>query len=241
MGAIETIEYRGFDIKVYQDEMAGDPRKEWDNLGMMYCYHPRYGLGDEEFDGDEAVIYKMLLDAGDEDYAEKWVEDGEDYWQGFHRLRKVLPIMLPLYLLDHSGLWMKTGTFDCDPGGWDTSMVGFVFLTREQIKDEYGWKRLTEGRKEKLRGYLRNEVEIYSAFLEGSVYWYGVEAKEGNRIEFDDSCGEFYGGDFEGNGLLETARNDIDYAIKRYRDEVVKDYHIRKGVEWFEDNVSIAA
>ena len=40
-----------------------------------------------------------------------------------------------LYLYDHSGITMSTGSF-CD--SWDSGQVGFIYVTKEDIEKEYG-------------------------------------------------------------------------------------------------------
>ena len=39
-------EYKGYSIKLFQDEDSESPR-DWDNLGHMICFHPNYDLGDK--------------------------------------------------------------------------------------------------------------------------------------------------------------------------------------------------
>lgn len=48
----DTIKYRGFDIKVYQDEDAQNPRQWFDNAGHLVFNEHNYGLGD----GDEDSV-----------------------------------------------------------------------------------------------------------------------------------------------------------------------------------------
>jgi hypothetical protein len=46
MNTIHTETYRGLTIKLYHDPDPESPR-EWDNLGVMFCKHRRYNLGDK--------------------------------------------------------------------------------------------------------------------------------------------------------------------------------------------------
>jgi hypothetical protein len=77
--------------------------REWDNLGIMACWHGRYTLGDEQptVDPDEWV---------------KNLPDGS--------------VVLPLYLFDHSGITISTEPFG-DP--WDSGPVGYIAATPETI------------------------------------------------------------------------------------------------------------
>ena len=240
--ACDTIEYRGFNINIYQDEMAEDPR-EWDNIGKMACTHRNYHLGDKKFmgkDGDEVVEKILAAVTGDNKASmirDTWGFHGTSSFvdKGLYIISKLAPVIIPLYLLDHSGLCMKAGSngvsldrhnaYSCDPGGWDTSSVGFIFCTWDDVKREYG---LGKDAVEKAEKYLRGEVETYSQYLEGSVYWYSIEPTDRNKgIDCDDSCSGFYGYEWKENGLLESAENAIDCAIQAYKDGAVK-AHVEK-------------
>jgi hypothetical protein len=56
-----------------------------------------------------------------------------------------------------------------DPGGWDTSYVGFIFDTRKTREDDTGVSL------ENVEKQLRDEVKYYDAYLQGSVIGYTVE------------------------------------------------------------------
>jgi hypothetical protein len=55
------------------------------------------------------------------------------------------------------------------------------------------------------------EVKAYDDFITGNAYGYEI-AKDGEDI---DSCWGFSGDDFEGNGLIEMAKNFIESDIER--------------------------
>lgn len=103
-------------------------------------------------------------------------------------------IILPLYLIDHSGLSMRTYSFsDCDPGCWDSGQVGFIYCTLKDIKDCFMLKDAEEITPEILetsRKNLEAEVEEYDKYLTGEVYGY-ILFENGEEI---DSCWGFYGG-----------------------------------------------
>lgn len=181
--AVHTEPYRGCTIAVYHDQDAGNPRKEWDEPGHMVCWHSRYNLGDEH-------SYRHPSD---------YEEDRETL---------NLAIELPLYLYDHSGLTMRTGPFGCP---WDSGQVGWIYLTREEVKKEYGWTRLTKDRLEKLRQSLESAVKTYDTYLRGNVYGYVAEGPDGEHI---DSCWGFYG-DSDDEYMLGEAKAAIDYHLQK--------------------------
>jgi hypothetical protein len=99
-------------------------------------------------------------------------------------------IILPLYLLDHSGISMSTGSFN-DP--WDSGQVGFIFVSVADAKKEWGWKVLTEKRRRHIEDILRGEVETYDQYLTGDVYGYILEGPDGEEL---DSCWGFFGEEY---------------------------------------------
>lgn len=183
-----TETYKNCVIKIVQDEDAADPRKEFEPLGVMLCFHNRYDLGDkptEYWHGDPQDVVDHLK------------THSHDY------------IALPIYLLDHSGLWMRTRNFsDVDPGQWDSGQVGVIYFDRPTILKEYGWKKWTKKRRELLKTYLEGEVEFYNDYLTGNVWGYVVEA-HGNVI---DSCGGFYGDYKE---CLREAQAHVDWEVEQ--------------------------
>lgn len=168
-----TFNKNGLTLKIETDEYLRDPRKEFDNLGTMACFHNRYKLGDDHTLSIEEV---------------KEIEDSKKY------------ISLPLYLYDHSGITMRTTPFSCH---WDSGKVGVIYVSKEQIRKEYNWKLITKKRLEKIEGYLKGEVETYNQYLTGEVYRYTI-TNDGTGEEID-SCGGFYGDNWEDNGLFSFA------------------------------------
>jgi hypothetical protein len=202
---IETIEKDNATIKIYQDaDFADDPR-EYDNLGTMICFHGRYNLGDKH-------------DFYNADHFMEWLEENE----------KDL-IILPLYLFDHSGITMSTSSqmfSQVDSMGWDWGMVGYIYVTKEKIRQEYGWKYVTSKRASTIRELLKNEVEIYDQYLTGDVYGFKVICNRcGEEI---DSCWGFYGHNWEDNGLLDTAftQCDCEEDIQMEIHELLTEYAI---------------
>lgn len=184
----ESIEYKGYTINIHIDECEESPRTSCDNLGRMICFHTRYALGDN---------HEMNVEGA------KGMENSNDI------------IALPLYLYDHSGLTMNTTGFSCP---WDSGKVGFIYVTKEDVRKEYGWKVISQKRREQIEKYLRGEVETYDNFLTGSVYCYTITDPDG--IELVDSCGGFYGYEHEKSGLMEYAKNAIDCHIKIEKEAV---------------------
>ena len=169
-------------LGIYQDENPESPR-EWDNLGIMLCGHKRYELGDEQPKSREEL---------DE------------------RLEELDPVIrLPLWLLDHSGLAMQTGSFAEDAQQFDSSQVGWIVATKKDILDNFtGYDKngkrkpmktkMTPQMVKDAERILRGEVETYSKYLGGFVYGFVIEKKDtcdkcqNVSSEHIDSCWGFY-------------------------------------------------
>jgi hypothetical protein len=145
----------------------------------MICFHKRYDLGDKHnYSVDDYNSWEEM---------EKAIlkEEGKG------------TIILPLYLYDHSGVSISTGSFSCR---WDSGQVGFIIADKKKILQEFGGKILTKKTKEKVVSILESEVSTYSQYLEGEVYGFIIEDEEGEQL---DSCFGFYGNDFAINGMLD--------------------------------------
>ena len=162
-------------IEIHQDEFPESPR-EWDNLGKMVCFHGRYDLGDKH------------------DY------DHNDY-NGWEEMKNAIIkeedvcVILPLYLYDHSGITMSTSPFSCQ---WDSGQVGWIFVSKKDVRKEYGVKRIDQKLIDKVTEVLVGEVKTYNMYLMGDVYGYKIYevstcSKGHEHKEELDSCWGYYG------------------------------------------------
>lgn len=201
---METIDYKGYKIKVITDEDPSNPRDDSDPLGRMVCFHRRYNLGDKhDFKSQDFHSWDELI-------AAVIKEEG--------------PIIyLRLYLYDHSGITMNcSGYRGIDSQGWDWGPVGFIYISKKKARKEYGWKQITKAREEQIIKYLEGEVKIYDDYLTGAVY--GYEICRPGEEESCDSCGGYYGYDHEESGLLGDARNAVDCDIQwRLKNEGIQE------------------
>ena len=168
MNAIETKTIGKYKIEIMPDDQPFDPRGD-DNLGTMICFHSNYCLGDKH------------------EYRH------QDYQGWEHMEREIIKnedvgIILPLYLYDHSGITMNTTGFHCP---WDSGKVGFIIISKEKMRYEYSKKRISKQLIERVKGYLRSEVEEYDSYLTGDAYGYRITNT--NTDEEVDSCWGYLG------------------------------------------------
>lgn len=150
-----NIKRKGLTLSITPAEMA-DPRQNEDNLGKMICFHRRYALGDKH------------------EYAEPF-----DLQMFLENNKNKICCILPLYLLDHSGLRMSTTSFN-DP--WDSGQVGFIYCTNDDVKN-LGMD--PENDYENVKELLIEEVKEYDNWLNDYPphYEYIITDENDNIIE----------------------------------------------------------
>ena len=172
------IENEKYKLEIFDDLNPCSPR-EFDNLGTMVCFHRRYNLGDE-------------TELKSSDFS-SW-EELENY---LYKEENAL-IAIPVFMYDHSGLWINTTGFSCP---WDSGQVGYIYISKEKVRREYSCKRISKKLKKMIREMLCSEVDLYNDYLSGNVYGFTLTDKE-NAEEIDSSCG-FYGTDYIENGIFD--------------------------------------
>jgi hypothetical protein len=238
---VKVAEDDNYRLAIIRDEMPESPR-EWDNLGTMICWHRRYDLGDENPKSDYRP-HEWERDLAME--VDETVEDRIDYWEsgnGWTRLdnkysreeaikksdqivdniiQEVLEeqvLMLPVSLYDHSGLtmWVGDRPHPFDAAGWDSGQVGWIYVTKEQIRKNWGIKRVTKKYWKRAEEILEAEVKTVDQYLRGDIYGFVIETVDGEEL---DSCWGFYGDDPEKNGMKDHIEERYHYLFDKLEDQ----------------------
>ncbi|WP_428323607.1 hypothetical protein [Nitrosopumilus sp.] len=132
------------------------------------------------------------------------VEDIDEFLQSQGDIVKV-----PVYMIDHSGISLSTRDFN-DP--WDSGMIGYIFATKEKIKNEYSVKRITKKTLTKVENIFNGELDTYDQYVNGNVYGFVLsKVSECDHNEEHkkhiDSCWGFYGDDLISNGIADYVEN----------------------------------
>lgn len=162
----------GETVHIVRDEDAQNPRTEWENAGTMVCFHNRMTLGDK--------------------HSFSCIDDFQNFID-----EEYPPVVLPLFLMDHSGLSIRTRAFSCP---WDSGQVGWIYIDNAKFKQEFG--SATRENIAKAVKLLEAEVSTYNDYLGGNVWGFIKYDDQKNVI---DSCFGFYGDNFAENGLNEAA------------------------------------
>jgi hypothetical protein len=72
-------------------------------------------------------------------------------------------------------------------------------VSKQDVRNEFGWKKLTQGRIQMIQTCLKGEVEVYDQYLTGDVW--GFEVVEDGEVT--DSCWGFFGSDPLTNGIFD--------------------------------------
>lgn len=203
--ALFTLPYRNHLIRLFSDEDTESPRED-DNPSRIWCWHPRYELGDR----DNPIPQAKLPELGSWDAVEALVHK---------RAKSKVLALAPLYLYDHSGLFLKIGSFDgLLPQGharFDTMRVGFIFVTYRSWtmcmgRPEFESPKALENACFKA---MESDLAEYNTWLRGGCYRFDIEGPI-----CVDSCGGFLDdmSDFESSRVVQEAKSAVDAAIRHY-------------------------
>lgn len=176
-----SIKRKGMTLKLFEEDMPNPRNKFMDEdeyLGKMICFHSRYRLGDDH-DFSAPVLFEQYLENNQND----------------------IYCVLPLYLLDHSGLAMSTYSFHDD---WDSGQVGYIYCTKEAAK-RMGFD--LENDYEAVEEELREEVKEYDNWLQGNPPYYSyIITDEDDRVV--ENRGVFACEDF--SKMIKEMKEDTD-------------------------------
>jgi hypothetical protein len=171
---------------VSYDEWADSPRT-WDNLTKMIFFGKHKHLGDKH-------------------------NINPDNYNGWDKLEEAIKkeydviLIQKVYAYSHGGLTISTSPFSCP---WDSGTLGFVIITKQDIKQNYGWKVITKKRLDEVSNSLdriiESEIEVLDNYIQGEVFSFQIQDEAG---EIEDSCCGFYGSDIKVNGILDYISNE---------------------------------
>lgn len=192
--AIKEIRIDNKILRIFLDENPENPRK-WNDLSKMLFFGQHKHLGDnhnifhiDNFNNREDFILKV------EQQIRKQIKD--------------IAIIKPVHMYCHSGSSISTSSdypYNCP---WDSGTIGFVLITKDDIRKEYNVKRVTKKELNKAELVLEYEVETLNKFIKGEVYGFDLlevfECENGFEHETSLDCFYgFYGNDFSTNGIAD--------------------------------------
>jgi hypothetical protein len=171
-------------IKIVNDTDSESPRN-WYNLSEMIFFGRHNHLGD-----------KHNINLPDYDSRDSFKIDGAE------KISKELDcaVVIPVNLYQHSGTSISTSNgypFNCR---WDSGTIGFVVVTKKDIRENWGIKNVTKKYIKMANDIAVSEVDTLNNWISGEVYGFEVTDENGDHI---DSCYGFYGDNLSTNGISE--------------------------------------
>jgi hypothetical protein len=256
-------------LDIIQDQDQQNPLTEWDVVGAAPCWHRNYKLGTEQpKESPQEYLDRLARDADPElEDLESRLTDADNYlYAGVHerdsktvyrhprlfasaqalvgrRREQAMEkyLIVDLYLYDHSGLRISTGSFN---DTFDSGKVGFWHISLEQAWKEWGtgdldpdWDAPSSGPgqadgtpisvRERAERYIKGMVETYNQYLQGDVWGFVAYRRkpgpptEWNEPEWEelDSCWGFFGSDPRENGMAEHLDAEFGELLKAWDDE----------------------
>ena len=166
MTPIETLKARLPNGNKVQAELVYDPDatnpREWDNLGsILISPNKSHWIANSDSAVDTSVPFG---------------KNPLEHWENLRReqlnLKKSEAIAYPITKYEHGEISLQLGYKQ----GWDYGVVGFVYVTKETLRKEYGVTRITKSVIARAESCLQYELDMLTAWLNG--YCYGWQIKE---------------------------------------------------------------
>ena len=177
---LETLEYEGYEIKIFHDDDAANPLTEFDFAPTLVLHDKAERHFGWTTDDDWSERLNEALDRLSERHPmQRCLAIIERWLRVFHGIATVLPVSA----YEHSGTMVYLGTEHhwSDQSGWDSGWIGWLFATPEQLAE---WE---PGR---VAAALTDSFCEFAAWVAGEMFGYVIEAPDGREI---DSCWGYYG------------------------------------------------
>lgn len=164
-------------------------------------YHDEYPINPRENDNLGTMYYQHR----------NYILGDKPMIEGYTDISNPSSVVLPLYLYDHSGITMSTSPFSCP---WDSGQVGYICATAEDIRKNFGVKRITKKLRERVEEILKAEVEEFDRYIRGESYLYLIKDEDGEVVE---SCSGFDSVEYcmeEGSKIITDLNDYLDILKK---------------------------
>jgi hypothetical protein len=155
----QDIDYKGYKIKIRQDEFYESPNDWGDDEVFLVYDHRQFYVERAGFAPQSIYHYlyaKDMVNSGN-DIDGNYQEELESYYEyeNFH--------IFPVEAYIHSGVSLSlfSGTKQCK---WDSSVSGYILASKEEFEDL-----------ETAANYAEGLIETWNQYLSGDVWGYIVE------------------------------------------------------------------
>lgn len=187
-------------LKIYREEFFENPLEDDFTLGTLVYKRRNW----RKMEGKHMQItnpHQWLLErlGLSDDYAERMDLSYPDLVE---RFRKEY-IVLDVYIYEHSGASVRTTPFGCR---WDSGQLGWMYVSKETLREEFGYKRVTQKRIDQAIKCMEYEVKLLDAYLQGDVFRFEVINEDGEVV---GECGNFWSDDFIENGMVDCVPKEF--------------------------------
>ena len=194
MTAIETLKARlpnGNKAKaeLIYDQHATNPR-ECDNLGtILIAPSKAHWIASHDDIVDTSIPF------GNSPY---------EHWDNIRReqlkLKKSeIAIAYPITKHEHDEISLQLGY----KSGWDYTVSGFIYVTKETLRKEYGVDRITKSIIERAKNCLQAELDLLTSWLNGDCYGWCIkeyaltdEGLDWEEVDVLDACWGYFDQDY---------------------------------------------
>jgi hypothetical protein len=174
----------------------------------MVGFSDRYTMGDKH----NYYNYRHFLECMAADCGYKgWVENASDKSLVAFLVKHL--VILPYGLVGRDALALSNA-WDYDRDGF-LRHDGFLYVSKEDIRKEYGVKRVTPRIRKLAVSCLKAEFEVYEQWRQGEVFGFQLFYKDedgGEGAEID-ACWGFYGDNFKENGMFEHLPEEVRKTV----------------------------
>ena len=166
------------------DQHATNPR-ECDNLGtILITPNKSHWIANRDSAVDTSIPF------GNSPY-EHWINLRREQL----KLKKSdIAIAYPITKYEHGAISLSLGYTQ----GWDYGIVGFIYVTKETLRKEYGVDRITKSI-ERAKNCLQEELDMLTSWLNGKCYGWHIkeyaltdDGLDWEEVDVLDSCWEYF-------------------------------------------------
>ena len=190
MTAIETLKARlpngnKVQAELIYDQHAANPR-DCDNLGtILIAPNKAHWVASPDSAVDTSIPF------GKNPY---------EHWENLRReqlkLKKSeIAIVYPITKYEHGEISLQLGYKQ----GWDYTVSGFVYVTKETLRKCYGVDRITKSIIERAKNCLQAELDLLTSWLNGDCYGWQIKeyARTDDGLDWEevdtlDSCWGYF-------------------------------------------------
>ena len=191
MKAIETLKARlpngnKVQAELVYDQDATNPREWEDNLGTILITPSK-----SHWVANRDSAVDISIPRGNDPFK---------HWENLcHKQLKLkkseIAIAYPITKYEHGAISLSLGY----KSGFDYTVSGFIYVTKAQVRECFGVKRITKGILEHAKSCLQSELDMLTAWLNGECYGWCIKeyALDDDGLEWEevgtiDSCWGYF-------------------------------------------------